>query len=326
MKIGKISQSIFERSVLKQFHKEQIAFLKSAGADCAFFLDRSETTDKEEKQFFFTSEVMSIVDDSVVVLALYMAANKLTAQGGKPGGATINLVLSARQSEAFLKRTMANASKAMEELGILLFDCDVEVTDAIVAPTAMVSVSGVGKKRKGLTQGQDIVMTKTLAVGGTAILAKVKEQELSAKYSRRFLMDARALENQFSVIPEAAGAVESDVSAMYPINKGGVFGALWEMADTAGVGLIIDLKKIPVRQETIEISEVFDINPYELLGLGGLLMASSDGHELVRKLGELGITAAVIGKTTDNNDRIIANDGEHRFLEPAKPDEILKVI
>ena len=36
--------------------------------------------------------------------------------------------------------------------------------------------------------------------------------------------------------------------------------------------------------------------------------------------------AEVIGKTTDNNDRIIMNEGESRFLEPAKPDELLKVL
>jgi hydrogenase expression/formation protein HypE len=37
------------------------------------------------------------------------------------------------------------------------------------------------------------------------------------------------------------------------------------MAEASGVGLEIDLKKIPVRQETIEICEFFGINPYELI-------------------------------------------------------------
>jgi hydrogenase maturation factor len=113
---------------------------------------------------------------------------------------------------------------------------------------------------------------------------------------------------------------------MCHVNKGGVFGALWEMADRAGIGLSIDLKAIPVKQETIEISEIYDVNPYEMLGTGSLLMIADDGHELVRTLQAEKIPAAVIGKTTADHDRVILNEGESRFLEPVKPDEILKVL
>lgn len=59
------------------------------------------------------------------------------------------------------------------------------------------------------------------------------------------------------MLSEAAVAARSGVSAMHDITEGGIFGALWEMAEASGVGLEIDLKKIPVRQETIEICEFF---------------------------------------------------------------------
>ena len=58
------------------------------------------------------------------------------------------------------------------------------------------------------------------------------------------------------------------VSAMHDVTEGGVFGALWEMAEASGVGLEIDLKKIPIRQETIEICEFFNLNPYQLISSG----------------------------------------------------------
>ena len=60
-----------------------------------------------------------------------------------------------------------------------------------------------------------------------------------------------------SVQSEAAVAVTSGVSAMHDVTEGGIFGALWEMAEASGVGLEIDLKKIPIRQETVEVCEVF---------------------------------------------------------------------
>ena len=49
------------------------------------------------------------------------------------------------------------------------------------------------------------------------------------------------------------------------------------MGQCSGVGLEIDLKKIPIRQETIEICEFFDLNPYKLLSGGSLLLAAADG-------------------------------------------------
>ena len=113
---------------------------------------------------------------------------------------------------------------------------------------------------------------------------------------------------------------------MHDVTEGGIFGALWELAESSGVGLEIDLKRIPVRQETIEICEFFEINPYELISSGSLLMVTDDGPDLVRKLEQEGISAAVIGKIREGNDRVVINEEERRYLEPPKSDELYKCI
>ena len=112
---------------------------------------------------------------------------------------------------------------------------------------------------------------------------------------------------------------------MHDVTEGGIFGALWELAEASGIGLEIDLKKIPVRQETIEICEFFGLNPYELISSGCMLMAASDGNLLVRELEKEGIPAVVIGKAMEGNDRVLINEEERRFLEPPKADELYKV-
>ena len=129
-----------------------------------------------------------------------------------------------------------------------------------------------------------------------------------------------------SVLPEAMIAREHAVAAMHDVTEGGIFGALWEMAEASGVGLEIDLKKIPVRQETIELCEFFDVNPYELISSGCMLMAAADGNTIVRELEKAGIHAVVAGKATAGNDRILYADKECRFLEPPKADELYKII
>lgn len=122
-------------------------------------------------------------------------------------------------------------------------------------------------------------------------LPKEKEMELKEHFPASFVDTAKAFDQYLSVVPEAAVAVKSGVAAMHDVTEGGLFGALWEMAEASGVGLEIDLKKIPIRQETVEICEYFDVNPYGLISSGMMLMASADGNALVLALQEAGIPA-----------------------------------
>ena len=136
---------------------------------------------------------------------------------------------------------------------------------------------------------------------------------------------AKAYVTLLSAVPEAAVAAKSGACAMHDASEGGVFGALWEFAEAAGVGLQIDLKKIPIRQETIEICEFFDINPYKLASQGAMIIAAADGNAVVRALAAQEIPAVVVGKATDSNDRVLLCDGERRFLETPQTDELLHV-
>ena len=133
------------------------------------------------------------------------------------------------------------------------------------------------------------------------------------------------MEQGVSVFSEAACAIKSGVSGMHDLSEGGILGGLWEFAEKHSVGLEIDLKKIPVRQEIIEICEFYDINPYLLRSGGCLLMTVDNGSELVRELSKVGISASVIGRVTDGNDRVIYNGEEKRFLDLPQADEIYKV-
>lgn len=167
-------------------------------------------------------------------------------------------------------------------------------------------------------------MTKWAGLEGTTILAKDKEAELLSRYPADLVESAKELIEHISVVKEAKIAREYGVAAMHDITEGGVFGALWEMAEASGVGLSVDLKKIPLRQETVEICEFFDLNPYMLMSSGCMLMAADHGNELAEALNREGIPAAVIGRLTEGRDRVIVNEDERRFLEPPKTDELYK--
>ena len=86
------------------------------------------------------------------------------------------------------------------------------------------------------------------------------------------------------------------------------------------------MKKLPIRQETVEVCEFCDVNPYELLSGGCLVMTAEDGNSLVLALQEQGIPAVVVGKLTDSNARLIFYGEEKRFLDKPAADEINKYI
>lgn len=327
MKTGKIPESVLKRSVLRQLHNRRDEVLLGAGVgeDCAAL------TLEADEVFVMSTDPITGTGKEMGSLAVITTANDLASSGAEPVGVMLTILLPEESEEALLKEIMRDAEATCEKFHMQILGGHTEVSAAVNRP--VISVSGVGKVKKdamiktgGARPGMDIVVSKWIGIEGTVILAKERERELLGRYATTFIDRSKDLDAYISVLSEAAVAARSGVSAMHDITEGGIFGALWEMAEASGVGLEIDLKKIPVRQETIEICEFFGLNPYELISGGSMLMAAEDGNQLVHELKKAGIPAAVIGKAMAGNDRVLLNEEERRFLEPPKPDELYRVI
>lgn len=327
MKTGKIPESVLKRSVLRQLHNRRDEVLLGAGVgeDCAAL------TLEADEVFVMSTDPITGTGKEMGSLAVITTANDLASSGAEPVGVMLTILLPEESEEALLKEIMRDAEATCEKFHMQILGGHTEVSAAVNRP--VISVSGVGKVKKdamiktgGARPGMDIVVSKWIGIEGTVIIAKERERELRGRYATTFIDRSKDLDAYISVLSEAAVAARSGVSAMHDITEGGIFGALWEMAEASGVGLEIDLKKIPVRQETIEICEFFGLNPYELISGGSMLMAAEDGNQLVHELEKAGIPAAVIGKAMAGNDRVLRNEEERRFLEPPKPDELYRVI
>ncbi len=324
MKKGKITESVLKRSVLKYIHKRNDKILKGAGIgeDCAFLRHHGD-------RLAVSSQTMTLPVANAGKLAVYAAVNNLAAGGAKAHTVTLALTLPENLPEQALQRIMKQLDEACEEMDICIAGGHTEVTDKVMTP--IITVTALGEPfentqtEKSDNIGLDVVMTKWIGLEGTVILAGEKEKELLTGYPHSIVHAAQNFEQYLSILPEAATALKSGVYTMHDVRGGGVFGALYELAKRMGVGLSIDLKKIPVRQETIEICEFFDLNPYELLSGGSLLIVTENGDELAEELEKKGIVSAVIGKTMKGNDKVVLNEDEKRFLEPAKTDEIYKI-
>ena len=327
MKIGKVPENVLKRSVMKQLHykRDEVILGPGIGEDCAAL-----ALAEDEILVMSTDPITGTAKD-IGKLAIQITANDLASAGAEPIGVMLTILLPDGTREIALKRIMEQMECACREAKMQILGGHTEVTAVVNQP--VVNVAGVAKAKKGslistagARAGMDIVVSKWVGIEGTMIFAKEKEAELKEHFPADFVDTAIGFDRYLSVVPEAAVATQSSVAAMHDVTEGGLFGALWEMEEASGVGLEIDLKKIPIRQETVEICEYFDVNPYGLISSGMMLMASADGNALVLALQEAGIPATVIGKATEGNDRVIIRDEERRFLEPPKTDELYKVL
>ena len=339
MKSGKVPVNVLKRSVLRQLKNKRSEIANSAGlgADCAIFQPisggRMATCVQEGVvELQCENDLAEAEREDLSVMPMrrifQKSANNLAAAGAEPVAAELVIFLPESVEEPELKALMAEAEAVAEELNIQIIGGQTRASSAVRQPIATVTGYGIMKENvaagKQSLAGQDIIITKWIGLEGTADLAARNQEGLLTRYPAYLVEEAAAFDRYYSILPEAATAVKSGGCTMHDASEGGIFAGLWEMAEGAGVGLTIDMKKLPLRQETVEVCEYCNVNPYELRSGGSLIIASADGTAVVEALAAEGIPATIVGRFTDSNDRLILNEDEVRYMDRPQRDEIYK--
>ncbi len=183
-----------------------------------------------------------------------------------------------------------------------------------------------------LILGDELVVIGPVGLSGTVRIVKEKYDHLRDFFSEGFLEDALMLLQNFGIgeDPKTSKAWQMaegyGADALYAMGEGGVLSAVWKMSEASLLGLKADLRKIPIRQETIEITEKYEIDPYRLVSEGSLLVGIRGGQALVQACLHSGLMAAVIGQTDKGNDRLLYSGENVRYLNRPEKDEIYKIF
>ena len=325
MKIGKLSESALQKVILEQLSvkRDEVLIGPGIGEDCA-------ALKLEPDEIFVTSTdpITGAVKD-IGRLAVHVTANDLASSGAQAIGLMVTALMPPQIKESEIRKIISEMNQECEKLSIMILGGHTEITEAVNQP--VLSVTGIGKVKKGqlvstggAKPGQDIILTKYIGIEGTAIIASEKEEELSQWFSSAFLKEAKGFLSEISVVPEGLLAREY-VSSMHDVTEGGIYGALWELSKASKVGLEVTLEDIPIRQHTVELCERYDLNPYQLISSGSMLMTADCGRELVRRLEQAGIKGTIIGHTTDSREKLIYRQGKAANLEAPKQDELYKI-
>ncbi len=317
MKIGKISNTILKRTILKTISGLYNSYVP------------------EKNKVGLNANKIHIDDQCPVLMAtdcgiepVYTVANNICVRGGRPVCIQCSIVLPTNFREIRLRKIMEELSNDCRLLGLAIAGGHTQVSASVLKPIISVTGIGIMENDKDIIQSnkahvnEDIILTKWIGIGGIRNIIEHSKEEILLRYNMDFIDKAMGNKQDMSILREAEIAKKAGVHCMHDVSQGGIFAALWDMAEASGVGIDIDLRKIPVKQEIIEICEMYDINPYQLQSAGCLLMTFADGYGIVDVLANAGIEASVIGKTISGNDKIIHNLDEVRYLDLPKQDSL----
>ena len=181
--------------------------------------------------------------------------------------------------------------------------------------------------------GQEILLCGYAGLEGTLRILDEAEEELKNRFVPSFLAKAKELKKDLvlpSAIQTACRLKERRrrrhrnplVSAVRQVGSGGILAALWDLAEMSGTGLEADMRSIRLRQETVEICEYFQLNPYQMTSAGCFLLAADHAEEVIEVLEGAGARAGRLGVARAQNARVITSGEEVRYLDRPAPDEL----
>jgi hydrogenase expression/formation protein HypE len=270
--------------------------------------------------------------------AVQINANDIATTGARPRWFLATLLLPEGRATPELARAIfKDTRRACLALGISLCGGHTEITAAVTRPIVVGQMLGVVEKAKLVRKesqrpGDLVILTRGVAIEGTAILARVKGNELEKKVGRAMVNRARQwlFHPGISVVGEVQLALRSgEVRAMHDPTEGGLLAGLDEVAQAGGVGMRVWKEKIPVLAETRAFSEVLRFDPLGLIASGALLIVATprSAPRHLRAFARHGIAATIIGEVRPKGEGItLIEDGRARPLRVPKRDEIARLL
>ena len=201
------------------------------------------------------------------------------------------------------------------------------------------TMMGTGSEDEYITSamsrpGDAVIITKTVAIEAAAMLTAMFPQYVEKELGTG---DFRKLDSMFYRMTTVDESMEASrfglrsrgITSMHDATEGGVLGALYEIADASGNGILIEKDKLPLSPEVSRISELFGMNPYRSISEGTLLITAvpDKADAFVKRLNAKGIESVIAGYMKEENfGRKIEDSGMLKDIDPPGHDDYWKAI
>jgi len=263
-------------------------------------------------------------------LAVCGTVNDLAMMGAtEPLALTCAAVIEDGFAKLTLEKIWWSIREACIEAGTTIVTGDTKVMrrgeiDGLILNTAGVGLASRVVRDCELRPGDKLIVTGTIGDHGLAVLATRAELALDTPIAS----DVAPLNG---LVRRALSAGGEAIVAMKDPTRGGLASALHEMADKSRVGITLDERAVPVRDEVRAAAELLGIDPLIVANEGkaviGVRAAAADAVLDALRAHPLGRAAAVVGVCTDERiGQVIVDTGFGRRLLGEADGELLPRI
>lgn len=250
--------------------------------------------------------------DRIGWYAVHINANDIATMGEEPKWFLATLLLPQGQTaEHDVEKIFDEIIETCRSLGVSLIGGHTEITYDLHRPIVVGQMLGEVEKAKlirksGAKEGDALLLTKGIAVEGTAIIAREKEKELVGVFGEQFLARVKDFIYQpgISVVKDATVATAAaQIHSMHDPTEGGVATAVHEIAHAADLGAVIDAEALTIFPETQTLCHHYHLDPLGLIASGALLIAvdAAEAPQAKACLEKEGIATSIIGRLVDRS-------------------------
>ncbi len=241
-------------------------------------------------------------------LAVNGTVNDLAMCGARPLYLSAGFILEEGTEMDELWQVVVSMQEAATKAGVQLITGDTKVVDRGKGDKIFINTTGIGVIDKGIDiqprrakPGDSIILSGPIALHGIAIMS-VRE---GLEFKTEIKSDTAPLNGLVELMLEAG----KDLHVLRDPTRGGVASALNEIAESAGVGIVITEDSIPVTNEVRGACEILGLDPLYVANEGKLLaIVSPDATEKVlaaMRAHPLGRSSVAIGSVVSDHPRLV---------------------
>ena len=301
---GKLSAQLLRDRFLPRFDNPILARLTDAAVVSVAGGEVAISTDT------FVVSPLEFPGGNIGALAVHGTLNDLAMMGARPRHLAAGFVLEEGLGFDLLDRIIATMADAVREAGVALVTGDTKVVERGKAGDGLfITTTGIGDLEPGFRPSPDraavgdlVLVSGPIARHGMAIMAARE----GLGFETTIESDTACLVPLVERLRERVG---ESVHVLRDPTRGGLASALNEIAQVAGVGVVLDERALPVPGPVFAACEILGLDPLYVAN-EGVLVALVDAKAAEAALGALqghplGAEAALVGKVVRDHPRMV---------------------
>lgn len=180
------------------------------------------------------------------------------------------------------------------------------------------------KTETELKGDETIIICGEIAAGAIGYFAKFRREELIQHFPKWLADEAMKVAEGALLYPDFEKI--HSAKAIIPVAEGGMYKAIFDIWSKYQKGFEIDYSAVPVSQISVEICEMYDLDPWRVFSGGCCLMIADNAKRVKSELEAQGFTAKTVGYVRDDKDKLICHRETVSRADRPKRDELLGVL